>query len=92
MNFMLNCPMRGSRALVTTPKLPLLKLPLGLLNCVWLNKLKNSARNSSAIDSVMRVSFCSAKSVLKMPGPWKNRRLDVPKRPYCCEANASGRK
>jgi len=37
--------MRGLRAEVTLPKLALVTLPLGLLNCVWLKALKNSKRN-----------------------------------------------
>ena len=84
--------MRGSRALVTTPKLLLKKFPFGLPNCVWLKMLKNSARNSTAVDSVTAVDFISAKSVLKIPGPWKNRLLELPNVPSVWAAKASGKK
>jgi len=43
--------------------------------------LKNSARISKAMDSVMRVRFDIPKSVLMSPGPWKKRRLELPKVP-----------
>ena len=46
MNFALTCPIRMARALVMFPKLLLLMSPLGLLNCAWLNMLKNSPRIS----------------------------------------------
>src|SRR5215471_8045229 len=65
----------------TSPNRLLLKLPFGLVNCVWLNMLKNSARTSTAIDSVMATLFAIPKSVLRIPGPWKNRRAEVPKVP-----------
>ena len=80
-NFPLTCPMRGSRAFVTFPKLPLLMSPLGFMNCAWLNTLKNSARISKAFDSVTGILFDIPKSVLFIPGPWKNRRFAVPKVP-----------
>jgi hypothetical protein len=40
-----------------------------MLKLAWLNKLKNSKRSSSRVDSVIRVSLNSAKSQLLMPGP-----------------------
>ena len=52
MNFALTCPMRGSRAFVTFPKLLLLMSPLGLVNCVWLKMLKNSPRISKDMASL----------------------------------------
>jgi hypothetical protein len=58
-NFKATCPMRGGRALVTTPKVPLRKLPVGfpgVPNWAWLKVLKNSNRNWSILDSV-RVMF-----------------------------------
>src|SRR5271155_3693278 len=84
--------MRGARALVTTPKLLAEKFPFGLLNCVWLKILKNSARNWTAVRSVTAVDFSSAKSVLTIPGPLKNRRLASPKVPRACAEKAPGRK
>ncbi len=44
-NFKAAWAIRGSRAEVTIPKLPLLMFPLGLLNCAWLNVLNSSKRN-----------------------------------------------
>jgi hypothetical protein len=44
-NFSATWAMRGLRAEVTLPKLALVTLPLGLLNCVWLKALKSSKRN-----------------------------------------------
>src|SRR5580658_9297854 len=84
--------MRGARALVTTPKLLLAKFPDGLLNCAWLKILKNSVRNSSEVRSVIAVVFSNAKSVLRIPGPWKNRRFALPNVPSVCAAKAPGRK
>src|SRR5579885_3034134 len=73
--------MRGSRALVTRPKLLLLMSPVGLLNCAWLKMLKNSPRISKCIDSLRGISLVIPRSVLLIPGPWKKRRLAVPKDP-----------
>src|ERR1700730_15472526 len=81
MNFALTWPMRGSRALVTFPKLALLISPLGFMNFAWLKILKNSPRISNDVASVTGMIFCNPKSVLLKPGPWKNRRLAVPKVP-----------
>ena len=93
-NLALTWPMRGSCALVTAPNRPLLKLPSGLLNWVWLKMLKNSPRISIAMDSVIGILFEAPKSVFTYPGPWKNRRLAVAKRPIDrdAERKASGRK
>src|SRR5215469_12485895 len=82
MNFALTCPMRGALALVTLPKVPLLMFPLGLLNWAWLKMLKNSPRIRKDFDSVRGIAFCSPRSVLLKPGPWKKRRLAVPKVPH----------
>ena len=60
-------------ALVTIPKFELVKLPVGLLNCPWLKKLKNSARNCTAIFSWILVVLWMPISVLTVPGPWKIR-------------------
>src|SRR5580698_3183244 len=73
--------MRGSRALVTLPKVLLLMSPAGLLNCAWLKILKNSPRISKCIASLSGIIFDMPKSVLLNPGPWKNRRFAVPKVP-----------
>ena len=80
-NFALSCPIRGGRAFVTFPKLLLLMSPLGFVNCVWLKMLKNSARISKFIASFTGMILVIPKSVLLKPGPWKNRRLAVPKSP-----------
>ena len=61
-NFIASWPTRALRAEVTKPKVALVTLPLGLLNCVWLKTLKNSKRNCVIFDSVMRMSFNSAMS------------------------------
>src|SRR5215467_13499794 len=82
MNFALTCPTRKGRALVTFPKSLWLMLPPGLLNWAWLNTLKNSPRISKDLASVIGIVFCIPKSVLMMPGPWKNRRLAVPNVPH----------
>src|SRR6202034_3808588 len=73
-NLALTWPMRGSRALVMFPKLPLLISPLGFMNCAWLKMLKNSPRISNNLLSVTGIVFVIPKSVLLKPGPWKNRR------------------
>src|SRR5215471_11978106 len=73
--------MRGSRALVTCPKLEPLMSPFGFMNCAWLNTLKNSARIWKDMASLMGMIFEIPKSVLLKPGPWKNRRFAVPKLP-----------
>ena len=54
-NFKATCPMRGERAPVTTPKVPLRKLPVGFTNWAWLKALKNSPRSWSVLDSVSRM-------------------------------------
>jgi hypothetical protein len=74
--------MRMARALVMFPKLLLLMSPVGLLNCAWLKTLKNSPRISKDLASVTGINFWIPKSVLLMPGPWKNRRLAVPNVPH----------
>src|SRR5689334_22600312 len=58
-NFRLICPMRPGRALVTRPKLPLVKLPVGLLNWACSKALKYSARNCTDMLSRILVIFCS---------------------------------
>src|ERR1700759_1795741 len=73
--------MRGSRALVTSPKFELLMSPLGFMNCAWLKMLKNSPRISKDLLFVTGMIFVIPKSVLLKPGPWKNRRFAVPKLP-----------
>ena|ERR1022692_2373605 len=40
MNFSANWPTRALRAAVTAPNVAFVTLPLGLLNCAWLNTLK----------------------------------------------------
>src|SRR6266851_7715892 len=84
--------MRGACALVTTPNKLLLKLPFGPSNWVWLKMLKNSPRNSTAMDSVIGILFDIPKSVLRKPGPWKNRALELPKCPRVSDVTAHGRK
>src|SRR6267143_1758207 len=54
--------------------------------------LKNSARISNPIDSLMLVLFERPKSVLMNPGPWKNCRLALPNWPSGPAANAFPRK
>src|SRR5438309_479558 len=54
--------------------------------------LKNSARISNPIDSLMLVLFERPKSVLLRPGPWKNWRLELPNWPSGPEANALPKK
>src|SRR5579864_6781465 len=73
--------MRGSRALVMSPKLPAEKSPTGLLNCAWLKTLKNSARKSSDKRSVKCAVLLSDTSKFSRPGPWKKRRLASPGTP-----------
>src|ERR1700738_3001735 len=85
--------MRGSRALVTTPKFELLMFPVGFSNPAWLQMLKNSMRRSKARFSLITVRFDRPKSVLLNPGPWKKRRLAVPKVPsaqFCTKAPVVG--
>jgi len=60
---------------------PLTRKPpvlLGLLNCAWLNELKNSARNCTTCRSVIRVVFNAEISQLNWPGP---SRMPVPELP-----------
>src|ERR1700682_1191927 len=52
----------------------------GRLNCVWLNRLKNSARNCSAVRSVIFVVFSSEASKLNWSGPRMNPTPALPKR------------
>ena len=85
---MLTCPILGALALVTLPKFELVKLPDGLPNWAWLNALKNSARICTDHLSVIRVSLCTAKSQLLVPGPWKNRRFALPNFPSGPETKA----
>src|ERR1700691_5737166 len=73
--------MRPAFAPVTWPKLLAAKLPTGAWNWAWLKVLKNSARNSRETLSVMGVALCNAVSKLLMPGPEKNRRLELPGTP-----------
>src|SRR5262249_29838777 len=87
-NFRLICPMRPALALVTRPKFPLVKLPVGLLNCACSNALKNSARNCTDMLSRTRVTFCNPMSQLLNPGPWKKRALELPIVPRFSELNA----
>src|SRR5260370_21051606 len=86
--------MRGSRALVTMPKLESEIFPDGLMNCAWLKMLKNSKRRSNENLSLIAVRFKMPKSVLLNPGPWKNRRLAVPNVPgtqFCANAPTLGK-
>src|SRR5665213_213212 len=48
------------------------------LNCGWLSKLKNSARNWRVFDSVIRVVFSTDMSKLNWPGPM---RMPIPELP-----------
>jgi len=80
--------MRGSRALVTCPKLEPLMSPFGFMNCAWLNMLKNSARIWKDMASLTGMIFVIPKSVLLKPGPWKNRRFAVPKLPQSVPSKA----
>src|ERR1035437_2913904 len=82
-----SCPMRGALALVTKPKVPVLKLPPGLLKFTWLKMLKNSARICTKLDSRTGMALLIPKSVLTIPGPWKNRRLEFPITPRFSETN-----
>jgi len=71
------------------PQRPML---LGAINCVWLNTLNISARNSRFMVSVRLVSLCSATFQLLTPGPWKKRRLALPCDPMAEVWNAVGSK
>ena len=51
------------------PTKPVVLPPLGLLYCVWLNRLKESIRNCILTRSVMLKNFDTDKSALATPGP-----------------------
>src|SRR5205085_4434187 len=81
-NFNANCIRRGSRAWVTWPNCePSEVLPSGVKNCVWLKRLKNSARKSRCFVSDNGMVFRMAKSVWLMCGPQQMVRLAVPSVP-----------
>src|SRR5712692_2130457 len=71
----------ATRVLLTRPKLTELTLPLGLLNCAWLNALKKSAWTPTETLSVMFVLFATLRLKLLNPGPWKLLRAALPSRP-----------
>src|SRR5260370_26866963 len=95
MNFALICPWReplpvspNDLVLVTVPNVSrLLKLPRGLLKFAWLNTLKNSARISNPMASLIIVLLEIPKSVTLIPGPWKNWRLALSNPPFGPLAN-----
>ena len=51
----------------------------GLAKFVWLNRLKNSARNCSFAGSLITKSFDRAKSVFQNPGPVMKFLGELPK-------------
>src|ERR1035437_455378 len=50
----------------------------GLSNCGVLKRLKNSARNCRAFDSVTWVFLKNEKSTVLVPGPWRILRPELP--------------
>src|ERR1017187_10078817 len=88
-NFALTCPIRPALALVTRPKLPLVKLPLGLPKLACSRALKNSARISNDMLSRNFVVFSAPQSKFSCPGPWKKRGDEVPCPPSASEVKAA---
>src|SRR5881409_3269860 len=78
--------MRGERAPVIFPNRLSVNEVLGLLNCGVLNKLKNSARYCRRKRSVMWRFFMADQSRLKVPGPRKTPRPELPKVPSFARA------
>src|SRR5271157_879044 len=63
---------------VILPKVPEPSVPPGVPKVAWLGRLKNSARNSSAFDSLIRVSLITEKSRLFQFGELKVLRPRFP--------------
>src|SRR5215831_6110827 len=72
---------RGDRAPVMRPKLLLITPVSGLFNCVWLGKLKNSARYCSRHRSRIVKTLWAEKSMLKVLGPIRILRPALPEVP-----------
>ena len=66
------------------------RLAEGFVNWGVLNRLKNSARNSTSCLSLMRNFRNTEKSKLKAAGPRSMSRPDVPALPVTGGANAAG--
>ena len=81
--------MRGSRALVIRPRVAEPSPVPGLLSCVWLNALKNSARYCNRQRSVNRKFLIAERSILNVLGPGRIFRPELPKVPMAAGANAS---
>src|ERR1700722_16408050 len=71
--------MRGPRSSVTWPKVGLPPTSSTLKNCVWLKVLKNSARNSMILLSVIWVFLMIEVSKLSIPRPRRGFRPKLPK-------------
>src|SRR5439155_19979579 len=71
------------------PKLAEMYEVVGLFNCVLLNKLKNSARYCNRHRSRMVRFFSTEKSTLKVPGPSRMLRPELPKVPIAAGRNDS---
>ena len=89
---MLSWPMRGSRAEVTIPEIAAAKVTAGIFELRMVEDIEELDAKLESHGFSNLVLFKTAKSVFRMPGPWKDRRFAVPKRPRSCDANASGRK
>src|SRR5262245_18960363 len=93
-SFSANCIRRGLLLVETMrPKSPgatinpvllkvvaeVLRLLIGLARFTWLNKLKNSMRNSAVFDSLSGKRFVNAMSTFLCPGPRSTLRPTLPK-------------
>ena len=72
---------RGSRAEVTCPKAAAPNDVFTPANCVWLKRLKNSARNCTATRSVIAVRLMNETSQLLIPGARNSPRPALPNVP-----------
>src|SRR5262245_52512445 len=86
MSFNANCNCRdepeslvGNRVLVIRPKFRLPTTAPGWPKLAWLNRSKNSARNSVRNFSVMAVFLSTEKSTFRKPGPITTLRPRLPK-------------
>src|SRR5215469_2690766 len=77
-NFAPSWNVRGLKVLVICPKLPEVTLALGPPNCVWLNVLKVSARNSKRAFSFTWNVLNSAMFQLLRPGATTSFLAAVP--------------
>lgn len=73
-SFNASCPMRGSRTVVTTPKVEAETAPDGFMISAWFETLKNSARNWGLARSLILVLFKTDMLLPTVPDLRRSRR------------------